>query len=99
MRILRDQELGWADFCIYWSDKYLGFNFPLHTGWQSSPYWMKGGWEYYECAILFGNKTTGKSRWFNLPKVIIPAKLVRARRMMDPHYRNAFKEVPKKDKS
>lgn len=91
MKILKDDELGWNDFCIYWSDKYLGFHFPLYQGWQNSPHWMRGGWEYYEPAILYGNKTTGKSTWYKLPRILIPAKLVHLWRMRKRGYRNAWR--------
>ena len=91
MKILRDDELGWKNSCVYWSDKYLGFNFPLHRGWQSYPRWMKGGWEYYEAAILYGNKTTQQSKWLKLPKLIIPAKLVHTARLRKRAYREAWK--------
>lgn len=90
MKILKGDS-GWSDFCIYWSDKYLGFHLPLHSGWQNAPHFMPGGWEYYEAAILYGNKTTEKSRWFRLPKIIVPAKLVHLWRMRRKSYRDAFK--------
>lgn len=92
MKILKCGEKGWKDFAFYWSDKYLGFNFPLHYGWQSSPHFIKGGWEYYEAAILYGNKTTGHSKWYKLPKVILPAKLVHVWRMRKNAYRYAYRE-------
>jgi len=94
VKILRDSERPWSDFCLYWSDKYLGFHFPLHSGWQSHPRIpvIGGGWEYYEAAILYGNKTTGEHRWYRLPKVIVPAKIVHLWRMRKRGYRNAWKD-------
>ena len=91
MKVRKDPELGWNDFAIYWSDKYLGFHFPLHRGWQSSQR-IKGGLEYYQPAILYGNKTTGYSKWYKLPTVYVPARLVHAWRMRKKAYRKAYKE-------
>ena len=71
IRIKSDDELNWRDFTVYFGDKkgafFIGFHFPLHNGWQSYPHWMKGGWEYYECAILTGRLFENKSKWYRLP--------------------------------
>lgn len=93
MKLLHDDERPWSDFTLYWSDKYLGFFFPLHNGWQSHPkiLFVRHGWEYYKPAMLYGNKTTGQSRWFGLGTILVPAKLVHLWRMRRASYRKAFK--------
>jgi len=98
IRIKRDDELSWRDFTIYFGDKqgsrFIGFHFPLHSGWQSYPKWMPGGWEYYDCAFLTGRLNSNQSRWWGLPHIIIPAKLVKLWRLRKKSWRQAYKEKP-----
>lgn len=93
MKILKDDELGWRDCTLYWSDKYIGFHFPLQHGWKRHPTWIKGGWEYFEPAFIYGNKTKKYSKWYKLPHILIPAKLTHLWRIVrHKGYREAFRE-------
>lgn len=92
---------GWNDWAIYFGNKpgafFIGFHFPLHTGWCTQTglergygWRIKGGWEYYKPAILTGRLFTDKSKWHMLPTYYIPAKLVHLWRMRRKSYRHAM---------
>lgn len=99
---------GLSDFCIYFgrkgkSRRFIGFHFPLHTGWCSNMgmerrdgWRIKGGWEYYRPAILVGRTVPGShSRWIVFPTVYIPARWVYRWRMRKRAFRKAMREDAK----
>jgi hypothetical protein len=81
---------------------FISFHFPLHRGWCSQTgieragigrghgLRKKGGWEYYEPAILTGRLYSSESKWHRLPTIYIPAKLVHLWRLRRKAYRHAW---------
>jgi len=90
-----------SDWAIYFGDRpgafFIGFYFPLHTGCCSQTgmergygWRIKGGWEYYQPAILTGCLYSGQSKWHMFPTYYIPAKLTHLWRMRRKSYRHAI---------
>lgn len=102
----KQDGLRWYnDLAIYFGEKkgsrFIAFHFPLHNGWCShlgkngTGRRIKGGWEYYEAAILTGKLFSDESKWHKLPTVYVPAKIVDLWRMRKKSWRKAMREDAK----
>lgn len=82
-------------FTIYFGNqpgaRFISFHFPLHNGWKSSS-WLKGGFDYYQPAILTGRLagTNKESKWHMLPEFLVPAKAAHLWRMRRKTYRTVW---------
>jgi hypothetical protein len=74
--------------------RYVGLDARGFNGWTSRPRWLTGGWEFYEPTLHWGRLGMDVGRYRHLGRILVPAKLVHAKRMLRPSYRRAMRDEP-----
>lgn len=78
---------------------YVALHLRGFTGWSSAPLWMPGGWEFYSPTLYYGRLFMDRGGYRGLGRVLVPAKIVHAKRMLRRSYREAMREEPMQDGS